>query len=132
MRYVTAEEVARINVSLVGDGKLLDAGLLSSAVGRPQATFGGEDAYGTLSEKVAALFESVVLNHAFLDGNKRTAVVAAIHMLNWNGYDLDAPQEDIIDLAIGIVERTIDLAKSAEFFEAHAVRIDYPKLKEGQ
>jgi hypothetical protein len=37
MQYLTAEEVARINVSLVGDGKLLDAGLLASAVGRPQA-----------------------------------------------------------------------------------------------
>ena len=66
-----------------------------------------------------------MLNHAFLDGNKRTAVVAAIHMLNWNGYDLNAAQEDVIDLAIGIVERTMDLAKSAEFFEEHAVRLPY-------
>lgn len=128
MQYLTAEEVARINVSFVGEGKLLDAGLLSSAVGRPQATFGGEDAYATLFEKVAALFESLVLNHAFLDGNKRTAVVAAIHMLNWNGYYLNAPQEDVIDLAIGIVERTMDLAKSTEFFEEHAVRLHYREL----
>jgi death-on-curing protein len=125
MQYLTAEEVARINISFVGEGKLLDAGLLSSAVGRPQATFGGEDAYATLFEKVAALFESLVLNHAFLDGNKRTAVVAAIHMLNWNGYYLSAPQEDVINLAIGIVERTMDLAKSTEFFEEHAVRLHY-------
>lgn len=51
MQYLTAEEVARINVSLVGEGKLLDAGLLASAVGRPQATFGGEDAYATLSRR---------------------------------------------------------------------------------
>lgn len=128
MQYLTAEEVARINISFVGEGKLLDAGLLSSAVGRPQATFGGEDAYATLFEKVAALFESLVLNHAFLDGNKRTAVVAAIHMLNWNGYYLNAPQEDVIDLAIGIVERTMDLAKSTEFFEEHAVRLHYREL----
>jgi len=106
--------------------------LLASAVGRPEASFGGEDAYGSLFEKVAALFESIARNHAFLEGNKRTAVVAAIHMLNWNGYDLDASQDDLIDLVLGVVAKTIDVSKSAEFFATHAVQIDYPELHENQ
>jgi len=125
MRYLTVEEVAAINISFVGDGMLLDAGLLASAVRRPEQTVFGEEAYGSLFEKVAALFESLARNHAFLDGNKRTAVVAAIHMLNWNGYDLLASQDDVINLAIGVVTWKLDLAKATEYFERHAVPLDY-------
>lgn len=75
--------------------------------------------------KVAALFESVALNHAFVDGNKRTAVVAAIHMLNWNGYDLAASQDEVVDIAMDVVRHKIDVPKLAEFFEGHAVPLDY-------
>jgi death-on-curing protein len=109
MRYPTAEEVAQINVDVLGGDFLRDPGLLASAVGRPQAGFGGTEAYETLWLKTAALFESIVLNHAFLDGNKRTAVVAAIHMLNWNGYDLAAEQCEVVDLALDVVEATLNL-----------------------
>src|SRR6266566_1410370 len=120
MRYPTAEEVARINVDLTGDTLLRDPGLLASAVGRPQAGFEGTEAYETLWLKTAALFDSVARNHAFLDGNKRTAVVAAIHMLNLTGYDLTAGQCEVVDLALDTVEGSLTLQKIAEFFEQHA------------
>lgn len=128
MMYPTAEEVARINAGLTGDGLLRDPGLLASAVGRPQAGFGGAEAYETLWLKTAALFESVARNHAFLDGNKRTAVVAAIHMLNLNGYDLIAEQCEVVDLALDTVEGTLSLHKIAEFFESHAQPLNYPDI----
>ena len=48
--------------------------------------------------------ESICLNHAFVQGNKRTAVVAAIHMLNWNGYDLVAEQTELVDATLNVVE----------------------------
>lgn len=124
LRHPTAEEVVQINAALVGDGLLVDAGLLASAVGRPQQTVFGEDAYPTLFEKTAALFQSLVLNHAFLDGNKRTATVAAIHLLNWNGFELDADTDEIIGMALGVVQHDLDLAKLAEFFEQHAIALD--------
>jgi death-on-curing protein len=125
MRYPTVEEVAEVNASLVEASQLRDPGLLASAVGRPAQTAFGEEAYKTLSEKVAALFESLACNHAFLDGNKRTAVVAAIHMLNWNGYDLRASDCDVVHLAVDVAEHRLDLPKVAEFFEEHAVPLDY-------
>jgi death on curing protein len=130
MRYPTAEEVARINFDLTGGDLLRDPGLLASAVGRPQAGFGGTEAYETLWLKTAALFESIALNHAFLDGNKRTAVVAVIHMLNLNGYDLAAEQCQVVDLALDVVGGTLTLQKAAEFFEAHAEPILYPDISE--
>jgi death on curing protein len=129
VRYPTAEEVAEINAVLTDSNDMLrDAGLLASAVGRPQAGFGGTDAYETLWLKTAALFESVARNHAFIDGNKRTAVVAAIHMLYLNGYELKAEQCEIVDLALDCVEGKSDLQKVAEFFEAHAEPITYPEI----
>lgn len=127
MRYPTAEEVAQINFDLTGDMLVRDTGLLASAVGRPQAGFGGQEAYETLWLKTAALFESLILNHAFLDGNKRTAVVAAIHMLNWNGYDLIAGQDEVLNLALDVAEGLLSLHKAAEFFEMHAEPLYYPE-----
>jgi len=104
------------------------AGLLASAVGRPQAGFGGVEAYESLWLKVAALLESVARNHAFLDGNKRTAIIAAIHMLNLNGYDLVAEQCEIVDLALDTVEGALTLQKIAEFIEQHAQPLKYPEI----
>lgn len=128
MRNPTVEEVAEINTSLNGWEMIRDPGLLASAVGRPSQTAFGEDAYPTLWLKTAALFESLACNHAFVDGNKRTAVIAAIHMLNWSNYGLVAEQHELIWVAVSTAEHEIDLPKIAAFFEAHAVLLQYPEL----
>jgi death-on-curing family protein len=59
---------------------------LESAVARPFQSVLGQDAYPTTIEKAAALFHSLVANHPFHDGNKRTAVVAVQHFLIANGF----------------------------------------------
>lgn len=125
MKYLTVEDVAQINRDLTGADLLRDAGLLASAVGRPAATAFGVDPYPDLYAKVAALFESLACNHAFTDGNKRTAVVAAIAMLNWNGFDCIASDADVVGVAIDVVEHRMDLPKLAEFFETSSVPLDY-------
>jgi death on curing protein len=125
VRYLTVEEVAQINADLIGASLLQDAGLLASAVGRPAQTVFGDDAYPDLYTKVAALFESLACNHAFTDGNKRTAVVAAIHMLNWNGFDLIASDTEVVEVAIAVTTHDMDLPKLAEFFHRYAVPLDY-------
>jgi death-on-curing protein len=72
MRYLTVEEVLEINSEVMGGGHALrDLGLLESAVARPQASAFGIDAYPDLASKAAALLHSLVLNHAFVDGNNR-------------------------------------------------------------
>lgn len=125
MRYLTVEEVAQINSDLTEASLLRDAGLLASAVGRPAQTVFGNDAYPDLYTKVAALFESLACNHAFVDGNKRTAVVAAIHMLYWNGLDLIASDTEVVEVAISVTEHNMDLPKLAEFFRRYSVPMDY-------
>jgi death-on-curing protein len=75
-RYIDVQVVLRINGKILGgEPALRDHHVLESAAARPMASAFGEDAYPTLLEKAAALFHSLVLNHPFVDGNKRTAVV---------------------------------------------------------
>jgi death on curing protein len=128
VRYLTVEDVVQINRDLTEANLLRDAGLLASAVGRPAQTVFGEDAYPDLFTKAAALFESLACNHAFVDANHRTAVVAAIVMLNWNGFDLDASDSDVVDVAIAVGEHQMDVPKVAEFFYMHSVPLDYDNL----
>lgn len=103
MRYLTASEIARINEVEVGPHLLTDFGLLESAALRPQQSIGGADAYPDIHAKAAALFESLALNHAFMDGNKRTAVLAVGWFYALNGWWLMSSQDDLVQLALDVV-----------------------------
>ncbi len=86
-RYLTIVELIIINEEIIGKRtQLRDVDLLEAATLRPQASAFGEDAYPTIPHKAAALFHSLARNHAFVDGNKRTATVATILFLELNGY----------------------------------------------
>lgn len=129
MRYITVEEVIRINRDILGTEPVIrDAGLLESAVQRPAQVVFGDDAYPGLFDKVAALMESLCQNHAFFQGNKRTAVVAAIHMLNWNGYDLRAEQMELVDITLGVLEHLVKRQALTDWVEQHAVPLELPDV----
>lgn len=66
------------------------------------------DAYPGVHEKAAALLESVVRNHALVDGNKRLGWLATVVFYGLNGIDLDAPDDDAYDLVIGVDSGTLD------------------------
>jgi death-on-curing family protein len=74
-------------------------GLLESAVGRPFQSAFGQDLYPTVIDKAAALFHSLVANHPFHDGNKRTAVVSLQHFLLANGFLPSLSNQDFYELA---------------------------------
>jgi death-on-curing protein len=63
-------------------------------------TFGGEDLYSDLADKAAALLHSLVMNHPFVDGNKRVGTMAAEFFLGINGVELSAPDEELIELTL--------------------------------
>lgn len=77
-----------------------DYGLLESALARPQATVFGEDAYPAIHEKAAALFQSMAVNHALLDGNKRISLAAMELFYELNGRHLTGSDDDLFDLVI--------------------------------
>ncbi len=94
MIYLELDDVLAIACEVLGleVGALVhvtDLGLADSAVARPRAGFAGEEFHPTVEAKAASLLFGLARNHAFIDGNKRVAVLATLQFLNTNGCDLD-------------------------------------------
>jgi death-on-curing protein len=103
---------------------LADPGLLDSAVGRPAATVFGEDAYPDLVTKLAALLESVVRNHALVDGNKRAGWSLPIATLWLNDHDIDYDEDEAFAMVMSVAEGNARLPEIAKWF---AARIRHPQ-----
>ena len=106
--YLSIEQVLTLHEELVGTfGGLLavrDRGLLESALARPSMTFGGEDLYGDLAAKAAALMHSLVLNHPFIDGNKRIGAAAAEFFAERNGHQILATDDEFEEVTLAVAE----------------------------
>ena len=103
MRYLTLIEVLELHRRIIaqsgGTLGVRDFGLLESAIAQPRMTFAGEELYASLSEKAAALGFSIIMNHPFIDGNKRTGHAALETFLVLNGMEISASvdkQENVI------------------------------------
>src|SRR3989344_6588759 len=110
-RYLTAEDVLVLHDRVIeetgGAHGVRDLGLLSAAVERPRAGFDGAELYTDVFLKTAALFESITRNNAFVDGNKRTAVLASARFLFVNGYLLTATNRELEKLVLtAVVHKT--------------------------
>jgi death on curing protein len=75
---------------------------LKSAIARPFQTFDGVDLYPTVFEKAAALGESLIINHPFIDGNKRTGTVGMIALLEEYGFMFTANENDLYNFIVSI------------------------------
>lgn len=119
MIYLTIEDLLEIHKSVVentgGAEGIRSIPLLDSAVARPQATFGGVDLYPTLSEKAAALLHSVISNHPFVDGNKRTGFTAMDVFLRLNGFQLTTGEDEKYDFVISVATGTIPFSKMTDW-----------------
>jgi death on curing protein len=123
MVYLTAEQVLFIHYRLVnetgGEHGTRDIGLLESAVARPKATFDGQELYSDIFEKAAALMESLVNNHAFIDGNKRTGIACAVLFLRQNGITFNAKNPEVEKFTLQVARSELDTRDIAEWFKAH-------------
>jgi death on curing protein len=85
-----------------GSDGIREEGLMESAIARPYQTFGGEDLYPSVIEKAAAIGESIIINHPFVDGNKRTGFLAMLAILEEKGLELTLSKEDVYNFVIKI------------------------------
>jgi death-on-curing protein len=97
-----------------GSAGLRDQGLLESALGMPRATFGGQFVHQDLFAMASAYAFHIAENQAFVDGNKRTGVLAAVVFLELNGYIVEEPPSRFYEVMIAIAERRMDKAGLAE------------------
>lgn len=126
-QYLILDDLLTIHDDMIntygGSHGIRDMGLLQSALARPQATFSGEDLYITLFEKAAALFHSLMFNHAFLDGNKRTTIVSTARFLAINGCELDVSQEEFVAFPLRVENKHLSLEEIASWLQENTKKI---------
>jgi death on curing protein len=120
--YLTVAEVIAIHHHQIeeygGEHGMMNQGALEAAVFRPQTGY-----YNDICEKAAALLESLVNNHAFVDGNKRVGFAAAHTFLLVNGFDLDLTNKAALDFMMKTIsEGKFRFALIHEWIAAHLVR----------
>jgi death-on-curing protein len=106
-----------------GSPGIRDRGLLESALARPLASSGGRNPYDTAFKRAAAMAESLVLNHGFVDGNKRTAMYAMAAWLEREGYVVDAERGGLRDVALAIASHELSLEQIAAWLEQRSKQI---------
>ena len=132
MKYLYPKQLLYLHEQVIalsgGSPEIRDQGLLESAVFRPQATFGGQDLYPDLFIKAAAMGFSIIRNHPFVDGNKRTGFEAIRLMLRLNGQDIRASENEKFDFVIQIAEGKLTEQYMANWLKEHS-RPYTPKKK---
>ena len=112
VEFLDLDDVVDLAIALLGGpAPIRDIGLLGSAVARPQTTAFGEDAYPDIWTKAAALLQSIVKNHALVDGNKRLGWLATAVFLEINGIEISrASNDDVYNLVIDVAagQPTVD------------------------
>ena len=96
-----------------------DLGSLRAAVVRPWGSSFRRDHFPTPFDKAAALAESIIQRHPFVDGTKRTAMYAAAYLLETLRHELETEQKELEDFAVAIAEGSIELQSIALWFEEH-------------
>ncbi len=116
VEYLSLDDLIELTILLMGEpAPIRDVGLLGAAAARPMATAFGEEAYGNIRLKAAALLQSIAKNHALIDGNKRLAWLATAVFLDLNGEDPTALSNDAVyDLIIGIASGSFEVEEIAE------------------
>ncbi len=100
-----------------GASGIRDIGLLESAIARPFQTFGGKDLYPSPFDKAAAMGESLIENHPFVDGNKRTGMLAIVALLKEYGIEVNADSDGLYQFTISISTGEIKFEKIVEWLK---------------
>ncbi len=111
-------QVHQFSIDKYGGGTgVREMSSLESAIARPFQTFDGKDLYSTIFEKSAALAESLIVNHPFVDGNKRTGFLAMANLLEEDGFFLVSSQENAYDFTIKISTGEIKFEQIVEWLK---------------
>ncbi len=127
MKYLSPQQILAIHDQLVrrfgGSLGLRDIGLLESGAARPQASFDGQYLYSTIFEMAAALLHSLLKNHPFVDGNKRTALTSTGIFLKLNGYKLVNKHKEELEFALQVENESISLKEIAEWLQKNSKKV---------
>ena len=124
---IELSEVVSIHKILIdkfgGSAGIRDESLLSSALQRPFQTFDGQFVYKSSPERSAALVESILVNHPFIDGNKRTGYVLLRHYLLQNNLDIKASEQEKYDFIISIASAQMRFEEILAWLQGHSIPV---------
>jgi len=122
------QDVLSIHERLIKDfggaSGVRDMGLLESAISRPFQTFDGNELYKSIQEKASALLESILINHPFVDGNKRTGYTLFRLILLLENYDIDASEEEKYELVISVASGQSSFKKILSWTKHRLIKVD--------
>jgi death on curing protein len=127
VRYLSLAEVLdlhRLVISQAGGAeRVLNLGALESAIAQPRVTFEGRDLHPSIADKAAALCHSLILNHPFLDGNKRVGHAAMETFLMLNGYEVGASVDESERLVLDVASGHVSREQLAEWLKKHLAKV---------
>lgn len=123
MIQLTEQQVILIQEMMIkvtgGSCGVRDMGLLRSALNAPFQSFEGKEVYPSILSKAAALCRSIISNHPFVDGNKRTGIHVMLIFLEVNGVRSDYTQKELIDLGLGVAAGNLDVNDILHWLTEH-------------
>lgn len=133
MKFLTVEDVLLLHQLAIdkagGAYDLRSLELLDSAVGRCRASFGGRYLYKSIFDKAASLTHSIIKNHPFVDGNKRTGIYSAMTFLELNGYKFKAGQDELVEFALGVDLKNTDVENMSKWLKGHSKKLPLTPAK---
>lgn len=136
MIYLELDDVLAIACELLGLEvdtlmRATDVALADSAVARPRAGFDGQEFYPTVEAKAASLLFGLARNHAFIDGNKRIALLATLQFLNANELDLDLlPIEETYKTVVHVASGNISVEELTNWVRERIMPL-FPPVADG-
>jgi len=127
IHYLSEAEIIAINEEVIsnfgGLHGVKDLNLLHLAAGRPQMSVAFQDAYKSIFNKAAALFHSIINNHPFLDGNKRTALLSAISFLERNKWGIEFKRKEAVKFTRKAHNGNYTVEQISKWLKEHSVKI---------
>jgi death-on-curing protein len=123
MNILSLEQLLQLHALVVestgGSAGLRDLGRLEAAIATQTQNIFGEELYITITDKAAAMIRGIIADHAFVDGNKRTAMLAGLTLLSINGLDCLFEKEEIENCAVRIATHKLDVPQISVWLNAH-------------
>lgn len=127
MKTINIEQLLQLHVVVIretgGSDGLRDLGRLEAALATQTQEVFGEELYKTIFEKSAALIRGIIGDHPFVDGNKRTGMLAGTTFLQINGFKFVAKTGELEDFAVKIAVEKPDISVIAKWLEHHSRKI---------
>lgn len=125
MHYFDVDDIELIHMQIIdasgGAHGTRDRGRLEAAIAAQYQGVFGQELYETIFDKAAALCRGIIADHAFVDGNKRTGIMAALIFLERNGCPTKIKDKELEDFAVQVATEHLDIPAIATWLQAHSV-----------